>query len=168
MEYFLIEKYKICIKHLNNYDVVGINYCTTPPHYSGNFWWSTYNYYITLLDSIETEMLLFKNNPKFISLFQSGLEGYGHYYNSYPKSNYVNKIDNYTFIPKLDHMHDDIYFHKVSVKECMQIADKDPKCIGFNTLGFFKNKINIDTLVSSHYFGPNDGIYIKTEYFMKK
>ena len=63
---------------------------------------------------------------------------------------------------------DDIYFHKVSVKECMQIADKDPKCIGFNTLGFFKNKINIDTLVSSHYFGPNDGIYIKTEYFMKK
>ena len=46
----------------------------------------------------------------------------------------------------------------------MIIADKDSNCIGFNTLGFFKNKIDIDDLKPSRYFKEEDGIYIKKHF----
>jgi hypothetical protein len=41
----------------------------------------------------------------------------------------------------------------------MTKALKDPNCVGFNTLGFFKNKI--ENLTSSQYFKAIDGMYIK-------
>jgi GR25 family glycosyltransferase involved in LPS biosynthesis len=72
-----------------------------------------------------------------------------------------NKNINFIFIPNLDHHDDDIYFSEISLDEKFKLAEKDPNCIGFNTLGFFKNKIIIDNLKSSIYFKDNDGIYIK-------
>jgi GR25 family glycosyltransferase involved in LPS biosynthesis len=67
--------------------------------------------------------------------------------------------DQFEFIPKLDQIGCDLYFHRGSLTEHMSKAMKDPKCVAFNTLGFFKNKI--ETLTSSQYFGERDGIYIK-------
>lgn len=38
----VIEKWRECIKGLDNYDISGVNCSHDPiPHYSGNFWWST-------------------------------------------------------------------------------------------------------------------------------
>jgi hypothetical protein len=50
MEYYLIYKHNDCIDLLDNYDTVGVNYgsSNTPKHYSGNFWWSTAKYFLTL------------------------------------------------------------------------------------------------------------------------
>lgn len=75
--------------------------------------------------------------------------------------NNLNKDINFIFIPNLDHHGDDIYFNKISLNEQFKIAEQDNNCIGFNTLGFFKNKIIIDNLKTSIYFQDGDGIYIK-------
>ena len=162
MEYFLINKYKKCIDCLNCYDTVGVNYFdNTPKHYSGNFWWCNYKYYMTVPDIYDNpEFHLFKSNPKMISLFNSK----SHHYNyPYPESNYIDIIDKFIFIPNLDQFDNDLYHNKQDIDECMIIASKDKKCIGFNTLGFFKDKI--ECLTASPYFGGNDGIYIKNDYY---
>ena len=161
MERFLINKYELCIDHLNDYDTVGINYCEIPQHYSGNFWWSTYKYFITLPTTHDTEGLLFLNKPKYITLYQSGLQGYGHYTSAYPES----FIDKYIFLPKLDHSGDDISCTKLNLYDSILFADKDPDCIGFNTLGFFKNKIDVNNLVPLNEWGENHGIFIKKDYY---
>jgi len=69
----------------------------------------------------------------------------------------INK--NFIFIPNEDELGNDMYYHKLSIYECMKIAEKDPNCVGFNTQGFFKNKIT--NLTKSKYFSTSDGIYIK-------
>jgi GR25 family glycosyltransferase involved in LPS biosynthesis len=89
-------------------------------------------------------------------------------YDSLDFSNLKNNLDlkeNFTFIQNLDQHGNDIYYHKKSLEEQMTITLKDDKCVGFNTLGFFKNKIDLDNLKPSPYFGENDGIYIKKEYY---
>ena len=48
MEYYLIHKHKECIKRLDEYDIVGVNYGKNPDHFSGNFWWCTSDYFLTL------------------------------------------------------------------------------------------------------------------------
>ena len=70
--------------------------------------------------------------------------------------------DQFVFMPRLDQIGHDIYYNKAEVQECMLKAMKDINCAGFNTLGFFKNKI--DNLTDSQYFRENDGIYIKKAY----
>jgi GR25 family glycosyltransferase involved in LPS biosynthesis len=67
--------------------------------------------------------------------------------------------DQFEFVPQLDQIGHDIYFQPGSVSDCMTKALKDPNCVGFNTLGFFKNKI--ENLTSSQYFKAIDGMYIK-------
>jgi len=67
--------------------------------------------------------------------------------------------DQFDFKPQLDQIGYDIYYEPGSITNCMAKALKDPNCIGFNTLGFFKNKA--DTLTPSQYFKEKDGIYIK-------
>jgi GR25 family glycosyltransferase involved in LPS biosynthesis/glycosyltransferase involved in cell wall biosynthesis len=67
--------------------------------------------------------------------------------------------DMFVFHPQLDQIGNDLYYHRASMAECMLKALKDPACVGFNTLGFFKNKI--ETLTSSQYFGAKDGIFVK-------
>lgn len=71
----------------------------------------------------------------------------------------------FTFIPDLDVIGHDMYHHNNSLEDKMTIAYNDNKCVGFNTLGFFKNKL--DSLKSSKYFKEGDGIYIKNEYLHK-
>jgi GR25 family glycosyltransferase involved in LPS biosynthesis len=67
--------------------------------------------------------------------------------------------DQFEFIPHLDQIGHDLYFHQGTLLELMSKAVKAPNCLGFNTLGFFKGKI--ETLTGSQYFKENDGIYIK-------
>lgn len=73
--------------------------------------------------------------------------------------------DSFIFLQQLDHHGDDIFFEKASVKVLMERAKKDKDCVAFNTLGFFKNKADLNTLKPSQYFGEEDGIYIKKEYY---
>ena len=69
----------------------------------------------------------------------------------------------FTFIPGLDHVGDDILFIKdpFSLEEFKQIALLQPNCIGFNTLGFFKNKIDMKNLQPSKFFKEKDGLYVR-------
>jgi len=87
--------------------------------------------------------------------------------NSTLKSNWncVNLVpnDNFIFIKGVDSGDNDIYRINKSVPILMDIAEKDTNCIAFNSLGFFKNKLN--KLSSSPYFKECDGIYIKKEYY---
>ena len=72
---------------------------------------------------------------------------------------------NFVFIKGKDQNGNDLYFKKKSLYESMKIALKDENCVGFNTLGFFKNKI--ENLTGSNYFRENDGIYIKKNFRIK-
>jgi len=76
----------------------------------------------------------------------------------FPKNDFI-------FIQGLDHHGNDLYYRKASLPQYFQLADKDEKCVGFNTLGFFKDKI--DKFEPSPYFGKQDGLYIKKEYYEK-
>ena len=86
MEYHLIKNHKQCIQLLNDeIDAVGINYCTNPPHFSGNFWWAKGSYIKTLPTNLpNTEGWVLQNKGRFVSLYQSDLRGYGHYFYAFP------------------------------------------------------------------------------------
>lgn len=53
MEFFLLKEYKVCIRLLEQYDTVGVNF--RGDHYSGNFWWARGDYYLTLPNHIEKD-----------------------------------------------------------------------------------------------------------------
>ena len=75
--------------------------------------------------------------------------------------------EQFEFMPKLDQIGHDLYYHRgMSLTDSMLTALKDNNCIGFNTLGFFKNKV--EQLTSSQYFGEKDGMYIKKSYQQAK
>ena len=67
----------------------------------------------------------------------------------------------FDFVLHKDQIGNDIYYNRQSLDEMMKIAYNDNTCAGFNTLGFFKNKIEHADLTTSPYFSSNDGIYIK-------
>jgi hypothetical protein len=60
MEYFLMVKADECLKLLDTHDIVGVHWThnasyenyIVPDHYSGNFWWSTGSYYMSLPPTI--------------------------------------------------------------------------------------------------------------------
>lgn len=74
---------------------------------------------------------------------------------------FKNIVEDFTFVKGLDHVGDDLFFNKVSVEEAKKLALSIPNCMGFNTLGFFKSKIDTNTLRPSQYFGPQDGVYVR-------
>jgi hypothetical protein len=95
LTYFNIQKYDTCIKHLLEYDTVGVNLnihdiCT---HYSGNFWWSK-SEYIKKLDKC---IYINYNSPefwltekkigKYLSLWNSNVNN--HYDERYEEHNYI-------------------------------------------------------------------------------
>ena len=97
MEYFLIEKYEMCLESLNNHDVCGVNFLPGRPHFSGNFWWSTCDHLKRLkcltpekVDRLYCEYWLFDIDKeiKRKEIYNSGLD---HYKNLYPKEKYVLK-----------------------------------------------------------------------------
>jgi GR25 family glycosyltransferase involved in LPS biosynthesis/tetratricopeptide (TPR) repeat protein len=78
----------------------------------------------------------------------------------------VDYTDKFEFKAGVDQMGNDSYHHSgKSIYEMMEIAIADSNCTGFNTLGFFKNKI--ENLTRSPYFGSNDGVFIKKEFSKK-
>jgi hypothetical protein len=98
MEYFLIKNHEICINKLDEFDIVGINYVGNEnnarinKHFSGNFWWCNANYYMSLQEIMNySECYIFNANPNHLSLFQTNLEGYRHYFHAYKMENYVDK-----------------------------------------------------------------------------
>ena len=97
MEYFLIEKFELCLSALEIYDVCGVNYFSGKfkPHFSGNFWWATTNYVKKLKDIKPNindrrycEFWLFDTTEKinYKELHSSKID---HYCNSYPRKNYA-------------------------------------------------------------------------------
>jgi hypothetical protein len=74
MEYHLFTKAEFCIQKLDSgdYDVVGLDtlYKTYPQnHFSGNFWWTTGKYYLSLPRHIDSdyfapEFYICQNNPR--------------------------------------------------------------------------------------------------------
>ena len=91
------------------------------------------------------------------------------FYDCFDFSNIKNNLkEQFTFIQNLDQPGNDMYYyHNKTLEEQMEIALKDDLCVGFNTLGFFKNKIDLTKLKSSPYFSEKDGLYIKKEYYEK-
>lgn len=81
--------------------------------------------------------------------------------NNYDSIDFTKTIeDRFDFILHQDQIGHDLYFHRgLSLGEKMVKALKDTNCVGFNTLGFFKRKI--ENLTTSQYFGKTDGIYVK-------
>lgn len=74
-------------------------------------------------------------------------------------NNIQNKNVDFVFIPGLDIIGSDLYMRNGSLEEKLLTAIGDEECIGFNTLGFFKD--DIIKLQPSAYFKEGDGIYIK-------
>lgn len=91
MEYYLFRKYELCLEKLDEYDTVGINYTSSPWHYSGNFWWCKGSYYLTLPDTIgeryhDTEFYVCSKSHKAYSLYNTNLN---HYHVEYPFTKFI-------------------------------------------------------------------------------
>lgn len=84
-----------------------------------------------------------------------------------PTSTHVQSLNKnlknkFKFIPCKDMIDNDLYFYKTdNIEDALLKALLDPRCKGFNTLGFFKGLIIESELKTSSYFSTEDGIYIK-------
>jgi len=76
MEYFLMTKHTQCLEKLNEYDIVGVNYSTRiiGKHFSGNFWWSTGKYYLSLPKIISDTGANAYHNPERYIFSNSGVK----------------------------------------------------------------------------------------------
>ena len=85
----------------------------------------------------------------------------------FPKYQIVKFNSNkYKYYPGLDSCDNDILFSgSQTLDKLFEIAEKTA-CVAFNSLGFFKSKIN--TLTSSPYIDQNNGIYVKTQLISPK
>jgi hypothetical protein len=97
MQYFVVKQHQACRQLLSEgFDVCGVDYSTLPHgHYSGNFWWATASYYLTLPDLIgeeylEPEMYVASGNPRHAVLWVGNNNMYGH---EYPPVRYVDTAD---------------------------------------------------------------------------
>ena len=111
MEYNLIYKFRECISKIQDkeidsfvnedsqfyskYDTVGVNYreasSSYPEHYSGNFWWSTGEHYLSLSPEIgnnyhDPEFYLFTKSHKYFTMYNSNVD---HYHCNYPIKTYI-------------------------------------------------------------------------------
>lgn len=94
LEYFNIDKWRVCSDHLDHYDCAGTEWVppsacvqigyNTHPHYSGNFWWGTADYISTLdLSSLYSnknncEKWIATKNPNYFSFWFSNRDLYWH------------------------------------------------------------------------------------------
>lgn len=104
MEYFVIDKWNMCVEYLDNYDAVGSNLKILGPttwsdgrqswekagtkHFVGNFWWANSSYINQLDDKfltsdfrLDREFWIGTGNGNMKSLYQpEDYEPYQHYY----------------------------------------------------------------------------------------
>jgi hypothetical protein len=112
MQYFNVENWRQCVAKLkDDYDTVGVNFCSDPlPHYSGNFWWARSSYIrilpalvcpstidyqcqlkfnnlkaYTFSYKVEVEMWVASKSPRWFSWHNSNKN---HYNERYPESLY--------------------------------------------------------------------------------
>jgi hypothetical protein len=90
-----VYRWKDAVEKLDRgFEVYGCNQTNEPVnHYSGNFWWTKSSYLKRLPNVIgpeynDPEFWIMKENPKWLCIFRSGLEGMGHYSNRYDRSLY--------------------------------------------------------------------------------
>jgi hypothetical protein len=100
MNYFCVERWEEVVPLLDVYDAVGCNYVEKTwlghyPHFSGNFWWSSTDYLVTLDHSfLETtrrwdrEFWIGTGKGKMHEMYNSEVD---HFQQPYPRINYVNK-----------------------------------------------------------------------------
>lgn len=123
MEHYTLDRYKTCLKELENNDIVGVNWhlgegymgahskhaegAKVTPHFSGTFWWANTDYIkklpilYPLKSRFECEFWIGKREPRVAELWHSGIH---HHRNLYPESNYIGKMDTRYFIGK-EEMH---------------------------------------------------------------
>ena len=97
MLYWNIEKWKIAIVILSQYDTYGCNEIKNL-HYSGNFWWTKSSHLKDLpvfIDSYYTapEDYICKKRDKLFNIHSCGLQGCGHYQYNYSRDNYIIPYD---------------------------------------------------------------------------
>lgn len=75
----------------------------------------------------------------------------------------INKDDDYIFIQNKDHYGDDIAFiGGKSLEDIMIQTDLITDAVAFNSLGYIKNKVNMETLINYNYKDTEKGgLYIK-------
>ena len=110
MEYYIVDRWKDCLKELREYDVAGVNWhlgqgymgassktaegTIVTPHFSGNFWWANSTYVLSLpslyplTSKYECEFWIGKGEPEVAELWKSGVY---HHRSLYPKINYRGK-----------------------------------------------------------------------------
>ena len=75
----------------------------------------------------------------------------------------------YKFYKKMDHFGNDIYFHNTLPLDILiEKCEKTDNCIGFNTLGYFKDHIDLDNLKEINYNSEIGGLYINIERYDAK
>lgn len=99
-------------------------------------------------------------------IYEKNEETFQSYEKEKEKNNNIYK-DQYIFFPLVDWSNNDCHYEYNSLSKLMKMGIDDEKCVGFNTLGFFKDYIDIYNLKHSIYFNANDGIYIKKKYYEK-
>jgi len=92
MEYFLIKRWRECLKALESHHVVGCKFQGWPkPHFSGNFWWARADYYLGLPREIDgdyfsPEAYVCQNGAKTYSHFDTFVQLYTE---RFPPSNFI-------------------------------------------------------------------------------
>jgi len=126
MEHFCIENSEICIKELENYDLVGCNYVPNgsismdvPSHYSGNFWWSKSDF-IRKLPNLDT---IDKSN-RLLAEFWIGMINHKALC-LYPSLPYENNNRGLFYTPEADYKNKIIKTKFMNIKEIEYI----PQCI---------------------------------------
>jgi GR25 family glycosyltransferase involved in LPS biosynthesis len=126
------------------------------------------------LDLLGNKAMIYKNKQELIDIFTNvkclDMAQDWNAYRDYTPEKVMAIFDKvfiqpfgFIFIHMKDQIDNDMYCRNESIKTCMKIALNDDKCVGFNTLGFFKHTIT--NLTESRFFGSNDGIYIKRQHY---
>ena len=95
MLYWNIEKWKLAIEKLTIYDTYGCN--DVGYHYSGNFWWAKSSHISKLPNVIEPYYTAPEDWVQTIrinkyTVYNSGFQGMGHYYHTFPREKYINAV----------------------------------------------------------------------------
>ena len=117
-----------------------------------------------------------KSNFKKLDVYTESNDGlyisikrYRQMQNKIKNKAYLN-FDNYTFYPHKDSSDFDMSFVSgKSIEELKQICDNDQNCAGFNTLGFLKNKIKLESeFINLNMGTATEGLYVKNARFRVK